>query len=327
MLISAILIIIMVMCWCIGKLMKRPIYWINILLTGTVFIVLCFYSSSYVFNQEGIRYEEIEWINSAYKEQIYYTENGQAFCIQNDMMVAINETELSYSLDCAYLNAKGYLIFDSDGSFKRLDGSNVYLSEKYGHVYDLQFCSWDIWGNLVTPEKKGVIIRGRDLLPFSLLEEYPGVKERIFSGIGFWIMAVPFLLTMLKTLYFVIEQKKFENRQLYQYFYYCYMNFIISILGFNVAVMTDFSNSFMSFFIYEIVFSGIVLIIIPFIQGRGQTEFNVEEITEVYPKGMTLKDMRQNSIPFEVSFWRKKYITLVLIYIFLWFVICVIHSM
>ena len=74
MLISAILIIIMVMCWCIGKLMKRPIYWINILLTGTVFIVLCFYSSSYVFNQEGIRYEEIEWINSAYKEQIYYTE-------------------------------------------------------------------------------------------------------------------------------------------------------------------------------------------------------------------------------------------------------------
>ena len=160
-----------------------------------------------------------------------------------------------------------------------------------------------------------------------MLEEYPGVKERIFSGIGFWIMAVPFLLTMLKTLYFVIEQKKFENRQLYQYFYYCYMNFIISILGFNVAVMTDFSNSFMSFFIYEIVFSGIVLIIIPFIQGRGQTEFNVEEITEVYPKGMTLKDMRQNSIPFEVSFWRKKYITLVLIYIFLWFVICVIHSM
>lgn len=323
--IVVIVAVITILCWRIGKAMKRPIYWINLLIIGIVLCMMFFYSSDYVFDRDGIRYEEIEWINGAYKNQMYYTKDGQAFHIQNETVV-FADGEKTFLLSCVYLDADGYLVFDWDDSFERLNDSGVYLSDEYGHVYDLQSCSWNIFGKFVIPEKKGIVICGTYIYPFSVCEEYPVLKDQILSNIGGWFMAAPFLFINLRILYLIMKQKHFEKKNLDQKLYYNCMCYIVSISAVGVIYIIDSADSFMCFFIYELLFSSIMLIVIPLIQGRTYVE-HTDDIEKRYPRGMMLRDLIENSVPSEVSLWRKRYIGLVFIDICLWIVICILHAL
>lgn len=312
-LISAILAVVMIVLWRIAKRQKRSVYWLNFILGVIVVFGLFLYSTMYVYNQAGIRYDEIEWIDGAYKDQVYYTESGQIFYIQNDMLIPVNGVGLSYSLDCSYLNDKGYLVFDPDHSFTQLDVSNeyvlmtygdsagVYLSEEYGHVYELRSCSWNLWGNLVTSERKGIKIGNLYLVPFRLMEKYFILKDRILCTVGYNVMAFPAYFALFKLLYVLVKEVKKGTKAGPKDYNAC-MNFLVFEFAFlDVTAIADYTNSFISFLVGIIISLVCAWYILTFVQGGLRMEYLMEEkVEDLYPKGVTLRDMKEHADPSEV---------------------------
>jgi hypothetical protein len=190
-------------------------------------------------------------------------------------------------------------------------------------VYELRSCAWNVWGNLITPEGRGIKIGNLYLVPFSLIEEYRDLKDQILSLIGCCSMFALVFLSTVKIIYLLIKGKKASHKD-----YNVCMSLVLSMAAFlNMIGMTGIFNSFMIFFIGTLISSVAIWNIMAFIQGRVQMEYFMEkEIKEAYPKGVTLKDMKAHAVPSEVSLWRKRYIKLISLYTIWWLVLCVIYS-
>ena len=320
---AAIVIIAVSICLVIAKKISRPAHKVNGILI-TIAILICYFCLlNYAFSREGILYDAVEWEQGAYKNDIYYTEAGEKFYIQDDYLISESDAAETHKLSDAYLNIKSFLVFDEKHIFEQIEDSQVYVSEEYGHVYPLQACSWNIFGSFVAPEKSGIVVRGIYIIPFSLCEEYSNIHKQILATIGLFGMLAPVLVITFKIIYLCLMKGGVELKKDYEY----YSKIFVFPCAFAVALITDIANSFLEFLIIETLFLAFVFWVIPFVQRSAEIEYNETGKGKCYPRGMLLKNMLEEADWQEVASWRKSYAVILAIYVTVWIAISVISSM
>ncbi|MDO5409216.1 MAG: hypothetical protein Q4F21_02050, partial [Lachnospiraceae bacterium] len=164
----------------VGKIKAKPVYKINLILIAVVIFIYKLFSLQFVFDADGNRYDSVDWENGAYEQATFYTQNGEPFRIQEDMVVAVDHPESVYEKSQAYLDIDGNLVFDVANKYKVTLQENIFLAENQTHVYAISSGTWDIHGRFRAPEPKGILINGIYFMPCSTWTE----EEQGYIGLS-----------------------------------------------------------------------------------------------------------------------------------------------